>query len=371
VRRAQARRDLCILDVTAPGVLPALAECDDLGRTVLIASDSPSLLEELSDPRLRSLEALVKPFDYRELEATIARLGQEQTASGRRIEDPLLESQDPSLAREFARARRFAQSDVSVCLEGELGTGRRALAEAIHDWSPRARRPFVLVERSLLEETDLEARLEEAIDRAAEGTVALVDPAGLPIDRQRVVVEALRRAADVPPGPRWLCISDIGLGDAVREGRVEPELYYRLEDARIVLPALRDRPADQARICRALVERLARELRQPVPEVDASLLESWASEGFPGNRLGLEARLRSALLKVGAGDSGRAPVLRAEFTQARSEPAPVASVHLKTLERDAIIRALAHRAGNRTHAADDLGINVRTLRNKIREYDLR
>lgn len=379
VRRSQARNELCVLDLTAPGVSDALAQCASLDRTVLIASDSPRDLRDWSDPRVRALEVLVKPFDYCDLESAIVKVERAAEFRARSAEDPLLESADPRVIHELERARRLARRDVSISLEGELGTGRRALAEAIHQWSSRAMRPLVVLERAMLEDADVEARFAAAIDRAAGGTVVVVDPVELSRVRQRGVVSALRktpRATESGRGSasaaRWLCVTSVGLEQAVGEGRLEPELYYRLEDARIALPALRDREADHASICRGLAARLARELRQPVPEVDAALVSGWAREGFPGNRLGLEARLRHALLRGDpvATDGGRI-LTREEGVRGAEVPPAAASVHLKTLERDAIIRALAGRSGNRTHAAGDLGINVRTLRNKIREYGLR
>jgi DNA-binding NtrC family response regulator len=108
------------------------------------------------------------------------------------------------------------------------------------------------------------------------------------------------------------------------------------------------------------------------PKMGPELVEALAEEGFPGNRLGLESRLRSALVRVG--DEGELlSVIRGESVPdaaALPEAGP-ASLNLKALERDTIIRALAHWDGNRTRASETLGISVRTLRNKIREYELR
>ena len=95
-----------------------------------------------------------------------------------------------------------------------------------------------------------------------------------------------------------------------------------------------------------------------------------SADGFPGNLLGLESRLRSALIRSEGRPEGLRRAVRAESAPpSRSEVE--ASLNLKQLERDAIVRALAHWQGNRTRASESLGISVRTLRNKIREYALR
>ena len=363
--------DVQVLDVSAPGVLDLLAPPADLSRTVLLVSESTVAAGGLP-VRSGECEILAKPFDYRVLEARILKAAGVPRTGVERLRDPMLLTADPGLASRFDRARRLARKSVSICLEGELGTGRRALAEAIHDWSDRASCDFEVLERSALEGPGAEASLLAAVSRVGEGTVVVADPGELPEASQHALMSVLRRM-DREQGPRWLCLSTLSLEQAVAEGRLAPELHYRLEDARISLPALRERPRDQLAICRAIVRRVARELGERAPEIDEQLVASLGRDGFRGNRLGLESRLRNALIRSASGEGELASILAGEVGQPAQSAAgqTLPSVHLKTLERDAIVRALGHRDGNRTRASEDLGINVRTLRNKIREYGLR
>lgn len=360
-----------VLDLAAPGVAEAIGAATDLSRSVLLVCESAFGAGGLPT-RGMECEILAKPFDYASLESRILGISGSAAARGGRRRDPLLETADPELARRFERARRLARKPVSICLEGELGSGRRALAAAIHDWSERAAQDFEVLERAVLEGPDVEQTLRACLARAGEGTVVLVDPDALPDASQSALVAMLRRV-DRSGGPRWLSLSTGPLEQAVAEGRLAPELHYRLEDARLSLPALRDRPRDQLAICRAMVQRLARELGGQAPEVDEAVVAVFARDGFRGNRLGVESRLRNALMRWAEGQGELAVILEGEAgvgARVGSRPA-MASVHLKTLERDAIVRALGQHAGNRTRASLDLGINVRTLRNKIREYGLR
>jgi two-component system response regulator FlrC len=374
---ADARRDsresvpsVRVLDLSSAGVGAWLEEETFAGPTILLAAESVSPgANWRGDPG--DLEILYKPFSLSILESRI--LARLPPRRGSRLDsnDPILHTREPELVALLERARRAARRRTPICLVGEIGTGRRALARQIHDWSSGRVMPFVTLDRACLEASGTH-RVEEVISgalaRAGQGTVLLVEPAEQIPRVQEVLQSTLRRQGD--GGARWLSIAKQPLEQSVREGRLQIELQYRLEVMTLRVPALRDRPLDQAPLCRAIARRVARELGQETPEIDTELAEALARDGFPGNRLGLESRLRGALMQS-EGDRAR---LRA-VTGAESTPATAASetsfLNLKALERDTIIRALAHWDGNRTRASEALGISVRTLRNKIRDYGLR
>ncbi len=221
-----------VLDVAASGVLEWLTQPADLSRTILLVSESTLAAGRLP-ARSAECELLAKPFDYRALESRILKAAALLTSRAARRRDPLLETADPELASCFDRARRLARKPVSICIEGELGTGRRALAEAIHEWSDRASHDFEVLERSMLEGLDAEANLLAAVARVGEGTIVVADPGELPHASQRCLMSVLRRL-DREEGPRWLSLSSGSLEQAAAEGRLAPELHYRLEDARLV-----------------------------------------------------------------------------------------------------------------------------------------
>ena len=349
-------------------------------------AEAPSLIllgepEAPSGTALRALQSLAadwlpKPFSVRDLERCIA--GQLSTRDKRRSfpRDPMLVTQDPTWRRTLARVQTWAESAVPISLVGELGTGRRALAEQIHAWSRVASGPCIFVDSAELEGDGSDAgrtRFALAYRQAEQGTLIWSEPGLAP---RAVQVQALGRLRSGGRGaPRWIVIGTESLSAQAELGRVDLELQYRLEAAPVRVPAIRQRPDDHAALCTALAGRVARELGASVPEIDAALVSRLVDGGCAGNRFGLETRLRSALVRSG-GDAER---FRADLETGGNAVASVrsgaiattASLNLKDLERQTIVRALAHWDGNRTRASESLGISVRTLRNKIREYALR
>ncbi len=368
---ARAPFAIGVIDLGARGADLWLAERAPSQETIVLVSD-PALLSAVDGASLEGAEILYKPFSIHTLETRIlARLDPcSQAQSGTR--DPILETRDPSLIQRLARARRLARRAIPVSIEGELGTGRRALAEAIHEWSPRAGQSL-----HFLESTELASvsprRQDDAIDEIlvemSNGTVVLVDPADLPFSTQEVLIRAMRRFEE--KGPRWLTIARIALEQSVREGRLSLELQYRLDAARLVMPPFRERERDHRDLCTTAARQVARELGEARIEIGDEMLAVLSRDGFPGNRFGLESRLRSGLVRAGGDPRRITELLNEESGRVSDSRAPLASLHLKTLERDTIVRALAHWDGNRTRASEALGISVRTLRNKIREYGLR
>jgi len=361
---------LRILDLGAPGVSDWLEQEAFDGATILLAAGTPEVrrIAQL-DPQAH--EVLRKPFAYAQLESSIlARLRLDELPGGFSGE-PILDTDEPLLRRVLDRARRLAGRPLAISIVGEIGSGRRALADRIHAWSPRRNLPLVRLERAELESLG-EARAEEvvaaAIARAGQGTLVLVEPGEQPLRVQQAILSALRRLGS--EGPRWLSVARGTLEGSVRDGSLLLELQYRLEVTSLALPPLRERRRDRESICRSAAARVARALGQAPPAIDGELVELLARDGFPGNWMGLESRLRGLLLQGGPGDAGLRALAGCESTR-ESAASAGPRLNLKSLERDTIIRALAHWGGNRTRASESLGISVRTLRNKIREYDLR
>ncbi|HKK53716.1 MAG TPA: helix-turn-helix domain-containing protein [Myxococcota bacterium] len=369
-RAGRGRSAVRLLDLEASGVRDWLEDGSFEGTTILLAADAFS-----AGPRWQvdpaELEILYKPFPFELLESRILARLTPGPGSGLGPRDPVLQTREPALESLLERARRLARRAVPVSLVGEIGTGRRALARRIHAWSPRRALPFVCLDRSSLEALGAARSgevLRRAVAEAGQGTIVVVEPAEQLEPVQQALRATLRSAGEAGPG--WLAIAKAPLEQSVCEGRLLLELQYHLEVTSLHLPPFRERPLDQEDLCRAIAGRVARELGRPAPAIDAESVERLAREGFPGNRMGLESRLRGLVMQ----DSTDGAVLRSLPTVEPSRPgAPrdLPHLNLKSLERDTIIRALAHWDGNRTRASESLGISVRTLRNKIREYGLR
>lgn len=335
---------------------------EDLLDRVVVWSAAPS--EARSGRPQAGWDVLAKPFSVADLERALERvLAPTQTDFDRL--DPVLASRDPGMTALVGRARRLAERDLDLVIEGELGVGRRALARATHDWSPRAEAPFVVLDRVELAALPAEEAVR-AVDRAGAdaigGSLVVLEPAEWTPIAQHALAAVLRRDA----GTRILTLVSETLEVSVERGRLSRELADRLDVARVRLPALRSRTADHRALCEAVARRVARRLGRETPALEEATIASWAEEGFPGNLLGIESRIRAAMLQeeVGATAAGAPLPVRRHEDEGDA-------LDLKRLERDTIVRALAHWQGNRTRASESLGISVRTLRNKIREYGLR
>lgn len=318
-------------------------------------------------------QTLGKPFSIDALERELLACLEMAPTEDLAEREPILRSKEPAFLQLLDRARRLATQELPLVIEGELGSGRRALARLIHAASPRSGEILVLLDRSEIE-AERPERLHEhiatSVSRASGGSLGIVEPGDWPTMAQQALAIALRKEGG---RPRCLTLSRRPLEAAMAEGGLPAELHYRLEASCLSIPPIRERPADQPELCASIARRVARELGLPTPDFDPSLLATLAEEGFPGNRLGLESRVRAAMIKAGPESASVSGLVTRDAERNGAADAQVAAVSLdlKVLERDTIIRALAHWRGNRTRASESLGISVRTLRNKIRDYGLR
>ncbi len=360
---------LRVIDLAADGAGDWVAHPAAAQRCLFLAGEVGATRWQGVAPG-REHDVLFKPFSIQTLERRVLRRLEALQPRELLCRDPLLQTRSPRLARLLERAFEVSRRDCPISLEGELGTGRRALGRALHAAGRRGGEALVLLDAVALGEgtrEPIEQRVRARVAGARSGTLIVVEPETLS-DRAQQALQAALRAVAEPEAPRCITISRVPLDESARLGRLSPELLYRLSGATFRLPPLRERPEDHVAICTAIARRVARELGLGAPTLDPAWIEGLAREGFPGNRPGLESRLRAALMR--AEDSGPIEVRHSEPSPAIREPrAP--GFDLRTLERETIVRALDHANGNRTHASAALGISVRTLRNKIREYGLR
>ncbi len=305
--------------------------------------------------------------------------------------------QDAAMAALLARAEQVT---------GESGTGKEVLARHIHAASRRARGPFVALNCAALPEALLESELfgheRGAFSGAiaarrgkfeqAEGGTLLLDEIGEMDPRlqakilraiQEREIDRLGGSAPVKVDVRILAATHRDLAQEVAAGRFREDLYFRLAVVRLRLPALRERPGDILPLARHFAQRYARANGLPerglLPAAEALLL----AHPWPGNVRELENTLHRAVLLAEGHAIGPeaidllepAPTQRAAgpmaATPAAAAPAPVTALvgrRVEEVERDLILETLSHCLGNRTRAAEMLGISIRTLRNKLHEY---
>ncbi len=313
---------------------------------------------------------------------------------------------DAAMGRVLDLVRTVARSEASILITGESGTGKEVIAREIHAASHRASKPFIAINCAAIPENLLEselfghekgaftgavARRVGKFEEADGGTLLLDEITEMDVRLQAKLLRAIQeRAIDrvggsrpVPIDIRILATSNRDMNKAVRDGVFREDLLFRLNVVNVRVPALRERPAD----IKALSDHFARKYadlnNQPYRPVDEDALRALLAHEWPGNVRELENTLHRAVL-LAHGDSitvdaivlpdgtrpGRAAGASSTATQDDgAQPSPtLVGRALADVERDLILDTLKHCLGNRTHAANILGISIRTMRNKLNEY---
>ena len=314
---------------------------------------------------------------------------------------------DPAMAAVLSRAETVARAEASVLITGESGTGKEVLARHIHRHSRRANGPFVALNCAALPETLLESELfghekgafsgavaarRGKFEQADGGTLLLDEIGEMDVRLQAKILRVLQErevdrlggTAPVKVDVRILAATNRDLGTEVRAGRFREDLLFRLRVVSLRLPALRDRTGDILPIAEHYAARYAEANGLPhrpfAPQARAMLL----AHPWPGNVRELENAVHRAVLLAEGDEIGPLaieldqplpsvpePATAAETVPRPATPAGIVALvgrRVEDVERDLILETLGHCLGNRTRAAEILGISIRTLRNKLHEY---
>ncbi len=304
---------------------------------------------------------------------------------------------DPAMAAAVRRAEQVAGAEASVLITGESGTGKEVLARHIHRRSRRAGGAFVALNCAAIPENLLESELfghekgafSGAVARrigkfeAADGGTLLLDEisemdfrlqAKLLRALQEREIDRLGGAAPVRVNVRILATTNRDLPAEVARGTFREDLYFRLNVVSLRVPPLRERPGDIAALAEHFARRYAEVNGLPYRPVSPLAQTRLAGHAWRGNVRELENMLhRAVLLAEGDTIGPEAIELAPQGPAPRAAAAPGGSTGLvgKTMEqveRELILETLGHTLGNRTHAATILGISIRALRNKLRDY---
>ncbi len=344
---------------------------------------------------------ILKPFSSDLLDRVIANLkarGADASAlSSAPLDQRSILTQDPGMVRLLSTVEGVAASQATVLIHGESGTGKELLARFIHSRSPRAHRPFIAVNCAALPDGLLESELfghergafTGAImkkigkfEMAHTGTLLLDEisemNSGLQAKLLRVIqereVDRVGGREPVSVNIRVIATTNRSLYREVEQGRFREDLYYRLNVFPITVPPLRDRPADIPLLVRHFAAVSAARNGVPQPTVSPEAYVALQDRRWKGNVRELENVMERAVLL--AGNEPILPIhVLEDFNGQPVVCAPVPSVPLSSvngslweMERELIFQTLTRVKENRTHAAKELGISIRTLRNKLREY---
>jgi DNA-binding NtrC family response regulator len=401
------RPDVVLLDLGLPGMdgMQVLERLRERNACVILLTGQTDIPTAVRAMQLGAENFLPKPVDMSHLVAVTAKAADKVRL--RRVNELLLASVVPgegleslghsSRMQEFARqVSLLAQSDrTTVLLVGESGTGKGWVARMIHNLSPRAKMPFVEVNCAGLSSTFLDSELfghekgafTDAKDRkqglfeiADRGTIFLDEIGDLAGELQPKLLKVLetktfRRLGgtrEITVDVRLVAATNRDLPGDVAAGRFREDLYYRLNVMPLELPPLRERSREDRL---SLITRLFQDLRSSVPGAPSLIapeaLERLLAHPWPGNVREMRNVLERALILGRGNVSVVVDHLPGDFkARGGANERKHVPLSLDDLERQHIERTLRHYSGNRTKAADELGISRATLINKIRRFSI-
>ena len=321
-----------------------------------------------------------------------------RVAQGQPVRQGLV-GRSPAFQRMLELVARVGPSQASVLLLGESGTGKELVAQAVHDASPRATHPLVVVDCASLPENLFESELfghergaftgantskPGLVEAASGGTLFLDEVGDIPLAMQVKLLRLLESGTYRRVGSNELRRTDVRVVSAthrdlkamVTDGRFREDLYYRLSTFPIALPALRERGDDIALLAAALLERVAPQRRLSLSADTLALLQRYP---FPGNVRELRNVLERAALLADGHSIEPVHVERALGTDARPSPVALqraeapeaiasgAESSLRSVERAALLAQLKTHSGSRAELAEKLGISERSLYRKLRD----
>jgi two-component system, NtrC family, response regulator AtoC len=426
LRNGTSVPNVVFLDVRMPRlggleVLSVIQEEKLTSAPVIIISafsDSSKMIEAM---RLGAYDYISKPLDLDEIVSALHRaaeqrglsLAAEASRSSKKNDGESLPEAESGRLEILGSSRvmrdifkqigRLAATDATVLIAGESGTGKELVANAVHNHSARARKPFIAVNCGALPENLIEAELfgyergaftgaerqkKGRFELAHTGTLFLDEVGELTPGAQVKLLRALQErrfervggTETVSVDVRVIAASNQDLKQAVGEKQFREDLYYRLSVIEIRLPPLRARLGDVPQLAEYFLERAAARHGLPVKLLSDEALRYLLSYDFPGNVRELENMIERAVVSAGtavevlspahlfgegANPPGSEPGLNQSFLEMPFKDAVAA------LERELIRRALAASGDNRAEAARRLGINRRLLYSKLEEHGVR
>lgn len=302
-------------------------------------------------------------------------------------------------------AQKAAMQDSSILIEGESGTGKELIAQSIHNYSSRSKKPFVVIDCSAIPRNLVESELfgyEDGsftgsrkggrmgkFERANGGTVFLDEIGEMPLEIQSKLLRVIQSRSitrvgghePIPINIRIIAATNRNLAQEVSEGSFRNDLYYRLNVINLFVPAIRNRKGDLPLLVQKLMKKTAKREKREVPYLANRIMEVLENYAWPGNIRELENTMeRAVILANGEIDFQHLPkrLLEIQNISPHSTPAqtdsfadqPTSQKPKNVLEQQLIIIALKESKGNKSKAAKKLGIARSTLYEKMYQYQL-
>jgi len=396
--------DCLLVDLDMPGSngIEVITRAKDSspGAESIILTGKSSLQTAVAALRQGAFDYLTKPCRLAEIEAVLTRVAEKIELANKyraikdrleRIEGPSeLIGRTPAMEQVRRLIAKVAPTDSTVLVLGETGTGKELVARAVHDQSLRAEKPFVAINCGALPENLIESELfghrrgaftgaEEhrtGLFEVADGGTLFLDEIGeLPKSMQAKLLRFLesgeiRRVGEnesIHCDVRVVCATHRQLDEMVAAGEFREDLWFRINTFEIHLAPLRERKDDIPLLAHALAGRFRRGARADDELFAPETLAALAAHCWPGNGRELANVIEHALILCDEGPL-RPEHLPTRFASRRLvRPASLAGQTLRELEMQAIHEALERHGGNKPKAAEELGISLKTLYNKLNQ----
>jgi DNA-binding NtrC family response regulator len=410
------RRDLpaaILLDLEMPrmGGLELLGELRRSGLDVptIVITAHGSIETAVEAMKCGAYDFLLKPFDADHLEIVVRKtLERRQLLDANRLlrdtlaaRTPDILGESPAIRRAIETARKAAASHANVLLLGESGTGKEVFAHAIHRWSERADRSFIIVNCVALSEHLLESELfghekgaftgahqtkKGKFELAHGGTVFLDEIGDMPGALQAKLLRVLQdhrfeRVGGTQPiqaDIRIIAATNRNIDVAVKDGRFREDLYYRLNVVSLTLPPLRERREDIPLLARHFAAVYAAETKKPIPGITTEATDLLMRHPWPGNVRELANAIERAVVLCGGHEIGPEDLALAVPAVPPHEVPLVPSAEgqdffaqVETFKQDLIRAALVETGGNQTKAAQRLGLQRTHLVKLLRALKIR
>ena len=301
--------------------------------------------------------------------------------------------QSPQMQGVVRTIERIAPSDVTILITGESGTGKEVIADLIHALSPRSKNRIVKVNCAALPRDLIESELfgsvkgaftgahadRDGLFRQAEGgTLFLDEISEMPIDTQSKLLRVLQDQKVRPVGGksdyqtncRIIAATNRKPEDAIKDGKLREDLFYRISAISVHLPPLRDRRDDIMPLANAFLKRFSAQANRTLRSFTLQAADRLTSFEWPGNIRQLQNEIQRAVLLCEGPDVDASDLSVSETRMVPSEGSDTSFTLLEGVERNAIIQMLRETGGNKLETAKKLGIGRQTLYNKIKAYGI-
>ncbi|HOP96611.1 MAG TPA: sigma-54 dependent transcriptional regulator [Verrucomicrobiota bacterium] len=404
---AQNQPDVVLLDIKLPDadgldLLPQIKK--QWPETEVIVLTGNATFEAAVEATKRgAYHFLNKPFDTNTLLVTVQRAldhkqQNEENSSLRRALSTMSGGSSPVFQSAAMQAvvrtvERVAPSDVSILITGESGTGKEVIADLIHALSPRSKGKIIKINCAALPRELIESELfgsvkgaftgahsdREGLFRQAEGgTLFLGEISEMPIDTQSKLLRVLQDQEVRPVGGkvsyktncRIVAATNRKTDEAIKDGKLREDLFYRISAISVHLPPLRERREDIMPLANAFLKRFVAQSNRPIRGFTRAAIDRLSSFDWPGNVRQLQNEIQRAVLLCETSEIDAADLSITNVKNESDQAMDTNFTLLEGVERNAIVQMLKETGGNKLETAKRLGIGRQTLYNKIKAYGI-